>query len=109
VGAILAALPPPSGPPTGVVGLAGADGLGSAELLNITGTRDLAAAVPTIVVATSAKVVPDEAFERLGAPGFERVPLELFESVVLDGEVLTPAEAGRRAASLLPVTSRHSG
>ncbi len=100
VGAVLAGLPQPSAPPTGVVGLVGADGLGPDGLLNIVGTRDLAEAVPTVVVTTSAKLVPTEAFERLGAPGFERVPLALFESVVLDGEVLTPVEAGRRAASL---------
>jgi hypothetical protein len=36
----------------------------------------------------------------VGAPGFERVELGLFEAVVLDGEVLTPAEAGLRAAAL---------
>jgi hypothetical protein len=104
VAAVLAAAPSPLPPPTsssiGVIGLAGADGLGPTELLNITGTRDLAESVPTIVVTTSAKLVPEEAFERLGAPGFERVPLTLFESVVLDGEVLSPDEAGRRAAAL---------
>jgi hypothetical protein len=100
VGAVLAALSQPSVPPTGVVGLVGADGLGPAELLNIAGTRELAETVPTVVVATSAKLVPHEVFERTGAPGFERIPLVLFESVVLDGEVVAPAEAGRRAASL---------
>jgi hypothetical protein len=100
VGAVLAAGPQPSGPTTGVLGLVGADGLGPTDLLNMTGTRELAETVPTIVVTTSAKLVPADAFERLGARGFERVPLALFESVVLDGEVLEPVEAGRRAASL---------
>jgi hypothetical protein len=106
VTAVLAAVAAPSAAPSaaqspvGVIGLAGADGLGPTELLNITGTRALAEEVPTIVVTTSAKLVPAEAFECLGAPGFERVPLALFESVVLDGEVLSPDEAGRRASAL---------
>jgi hypothetical protein len=99
VAAVLATLPAPTGTPREVVGLCGADGIGPAEILNIVGTRGLAATVPTIVVATSVKLVPQEAFQRLAAPGFERVPLRLFEAVVLDGEVLPPAEAGRRAAA----------
>jgi hypothetical protein len=99
VSAVLEAVAAPARP-GGVAGLAGADGLGPTAVLNVVGTRDLACAVPTIVVTTSVKLVPGEAFQRLGAPGFERVPLWLFEAVVLDGEVLTPTEAGRRAATL---------
>jgi hypothetical protein len=99
VGAVLAALEEPAGA-GGVIGLAGADALGPTAMLNIAGTRDLAGAMPTIIVATSLKLVPQEAFQRVGAPGFERVELGLFEAVVLDGEVLTPAEAGLRAAAL---------
>jgi hypothetical protein len=37
----------------------------------------------------------------LGSPLFERIPLDAFWAVVLDGELLTPAEAGRRAARLV--------
>jgi hypothetical protein len=46
------------------------------------------------------KLVPQAAFGRRGAPGFEKVALGLFEAVVLDGEVVPPAEAGRRAIAL---------
>jgi hypothetical protein len=99
VGAVVEALPQPAGA-GGVVGLAGADALGPTAVLNIVGTADLACTVPTIIVTTSLKLVPEEAFQRVGAPGFERIELCRFEAVVLDGEVLTPAEAGRRAASL---------
>jgi hypothetical protein len=99
VGKVIAALPEP-GEPAWVTGLAGADALGPTRLLNIVGTGELARAVPTIVVATSLKLVLQAAFRRLGAAGFEQVELCLFEAVVLDGEVLTPAEAGRRAAAL---------
>ncbi|MGC9665872.1 hypothetical protein ACNTMW_04875 [Planosporangium sp. 12N6] len=99
VSAVLDSLAPP-GPGTGVVGLAGADAVGPGAVLNIAGTRELAVAVPTIVVATSVKLVPEDAFGRLGAPGFEAVPLGLFEAVVLDGEFLTPQQAGQRAAAL---------
>jgi hypothetical protein len=99
VGAVLETLEKPA-ESVGVVGLAGADAMGPTAMLNIVGTRDLARAVPTVIVATSVKLVPQEAFGRLGAPGFEQVALGLFEAVVLDGEVVTPAEAGRRAAVL---------
>jgi hypothetical protein len=99
VGAVLGALAEPAGAAE-VVGLAGADAVGPTAVLNIAGTRALADAVPTIIVATSVKLVPQEAFGRLGASGFEQVPLGLFEVVVLDGEVVTPAEAGRRATVL---------
>jgi len=97
VDAVLAAAPSPSRVSAVVVGLCGADGIGPVEMLNVVGTRDLAAAAPTIIVTTSVKLVPQAAFARLGAPGFERVPLRLFQAVVLDGEVVTPVEAGRRA------------
>jgi hypothetical protein len=100
VGAVLDALArqPRSDEP--VTGLVGADALGPDALLNIAGTAELARTVPTIVVMTSLKLVPAEAFRRLGADGFERIDLPLFEAVVMDGEVLTPTEAGRRAAAL---------
>jgi hypothetical protein len=84
----------------GPVGLVGADAVSPDAVLNIAGTGDLARTLPTIVVATSVKLVPRKVFETLGAPGFERVELGLFAVVVLDGEVLTPTQAGRRAAML---------
>jgi hypothetical protein len=99
VGAVLDALAHPTRAGA-VVGLAGADALGPTEVLNIVGTRDLAGAVPTTIIATSLKLLPEQAFQRLHAPGFERIPLRMFEAVVLDGEVLTPAEVGQRAAAL---------
>jgi hypothetical protein len=80
-----------------VTGLAGADAISPTTVLNIVGTLDLARSMPTIVVTTSLKLVPEAVFEQLGSPLFERIPLHLFHAVVLDGEVLTPAEAGRRA------------
>jgi hypothetical protein len=98
VDAVLAALPHPTG--SGMVGLAGVDAIGPTAVLNVAGTGGLARTLPTIVVATSVKLVPAHVFPTLGAPGFETAELELFEAVVLDGEVLTPAEAGRRAAAL---------
>jgi hypothetical protein len=78
----------------------GADALGPEGLLNAVGTRELAGRVPTLVVATAVKLVPAEVFERLGGPGFEAVPLEALAAVVVGPEVLSPAEAGRRAARL---------
>jgi hypothetical protein len=99
VAAVLAALPERDGPAT--VGLAGADAISPTAVLNIAGTGEIARSVPTIVVATSVKVVPPEVFETLGAPGFETVELGLFEAVVLDGEVLSPAQTGRRVARWL--------
>ncbi len=98
VAAILAALPPPSR--SEAVGLAGVDAIGPTTVLNIAGTHDLVRAVPTIIVATTVKLVPQEVFQTLGAAGFETVDLNLFAAVVLDGEVLTPSEAGRQAAGL---------
>jgi hypothetical protein len=98
VAAVRRALPPPSG--TGVVGLVGADAIGPTEMLNTVGTADLAVTAPTVIVTTSVKLVPEETFQRLGAPGFERVPLHQFDLVVIDGEVLTPVEAAQRASAL---------
>lgn len=80
--------------------LAGADAIGPQTILNIVGTRELAARLPTLVVTTSLKLVPGPVFDRLGAPVFEPIPLDRFVGVVLDGELLTPEEAGRRAAAL---------
>jgi hypothetical protein len=82
------------------VGLVGADAIGPSALLNAAGTGALAAAVPTLVVTTSLKLVPAAAFERLAAPGFEAVPLSALAAVSLGGELLEPAEAGSRAAAL---------
>jgi len=82
------------------VGLVGADAIGPTELLNATGTAELASAAPTIVGATSIKLVPATVFERLAAPGFERIPHERFTAIVLGAEVTDPAEAGRRAAAI---------
>jgi hypothetical protein len=85
---------------TSVTGLAGADAISPTTVLNIRGTLELARSMPTIVVTTSLKLVPEAVFEGLGSPAFERIPLHLFEAIVLDGEVLTPAEAGARALSV---------
>jgi hypothetical protein len=81
-------------------GLAGADAISPNTVLNIRGTLDLARWTPTIIVTTSLKLVPETVFVQLGSPAFERIPLHLFEAVVLDGEVLSPAEVGRRAAAI---------
>jgi len=83
-----------------VVGVVGADAIGPDALLNADGTRELAGRLPTLVVATAVKLVPAEVFGRLGGPGFEVVPLEALAAVVVGDEVLSPAEAGRRAAGL---------
>jgi len=83
-----------------LAGVLGADAIGPAELLNATGSAELASRLPTLVVATAAKLVPGDAFDRLEAPGFERIPLGSVTAVVLGGEVVEPAEAGRRAARL---------
>ena len=98
VAAVLSGLPPQAG--TAVVGLAGADAVGPTAVLNVAGTAELARTVPTIIVATSVKLVPQRAFAALGGCGFETVQLSLFAAVVLDGALLTPAETGRRAAAL---------
>ena len=86
----------------GVVGVVGADAIGPEALLNADGTRELAERVPTLVVATAVKLVPADVFGRLGGAGFEVVSLEALAAVVVGGEVLSPAEAGRRAATMQP-------
>jgi len=83
--------------PGAVGGVVGADAIGPGALLNAAGTRELAAQLPTLVVATGVKLVPGEVFGRLGGAGFEVVPLEAVAAVVVGDEVLSPAEAGRRA------------
>ena len=81
-------------------GLCGADAIGRDEILNIVGTRDLARRLPSVVVTTSDRFVPPDVFAGLGSPLFERIPLSSFEAVIVGNEVLTPAEAGARAAAL---------
>ena len=83
-----------------VVGVVGADAIGPERLLNADGTGELAGVVPTLVVATAVKLVPGEVFARLGGPGFEVVPLKAMAAVVVGPQLLSPAEAGRRAARL---------
>jgi hypothetical protein len=90
----------PTDPGAAVVGVVGADAIGPGGLLNAVGTRELAGRVPTLVVATAVKLVPEEVFGRLAGPGFEVVPLGVVRAVVVGGEVLSPAEAGRRAAAV---------
>jgi hypothetical protein len=82
-----------------VVALVGADAIGPEAFLNAAGTGELAARLPTLVVATAIKLLPAEAFGRLAGPGFEAVPLDAVAAVVVGGEVLAPADAGRRARS----------
>ncbi|MGI5214760.1 hypothetical protein [Plantactinospora sp. CA-290183] len=100
VAQVLAQLP--AGAVTGgpVIALAGADAIGPQTVLNIRGTRELAQRLPTLVVTTALKLVPGPVFDRLGAPVFEHIPLDSFVGVVLDGELLSPEEVGRRAAEL---------
>jgi hypothetical protein len=85
-----------------VVGVVGADAIGPEGLLNADGTRELVERLPTLVVATAVKLVPAEVFGRLGGTGFEVVPLAAVAAVVVGGEVLSPAEAGRRARDPRP-------
>jgi hypothetical protein len=85
-----------------VVGVVGADAIGPGSFLNAAGTRELAARVPTLVLATEVKLVPGEVFGRLGGPGFEVVELAAVRAVVVGAEVLSPAEAGRRAEAVSP-------
>jgi hypothetical protein len=85
-----------------VLGLAGADAIGPTSMLNVVGTAWLAAEVPVTIVTTAIKLVPQEAFAPLGAAAFEEVPLSRFSGVILDGEFLTPGQAGERAAALAP-------
>jgi hypothetical protein len=95
---VLAQIGPTGGDP--VVGVAGADAIGPDGILNAVGTRVLAEEVPTLVVATAVKLVPGEVFGRLGGPGFEVVLLEALAAMVVGAEVLSPAEAGRRAEAV---------
>jgi hypothetical protein len=83
-----------------VVAVVGADAIGPGALLNAVGTRELVGRLPTLVVATAVKLVPATVFGRLGGEGFEVVPLEAVAAVVVGAEVLSPAEAGRRARDL---------
>lgn len=100
VEAVVERLPVRAGGPT--VGLVGADAIGPDAVLNSVGTRELAATVPTVVVSTSVKLVPGDRFAVVGGPGLETVPLHAFTAVILDGELLTPAQAGRRAPEQRP-------
>jgi hypothetical protein len=88
---------PPASP---VVAVVGADAIGPRGLLNAVGTAELVDRVPALVVATAVKLVPAAVFDRLGGEGFEVAPLEGLAAVVVGPEVLSPAEAGRRAAGL---------
>jgi hypothetical protein len=97
---VLEALGPAATPPAPAVGVVGADAIGPAGLLNAVGTRALVGRLPTLVVATGLKLVPEGVFGRLGGPGFEVVPLEAVAAVVVGPEVLSPAEAGRLANGL---------
>ena len=83
-----------------LAGLVGADAIGPEAFLNASGTAELAARLPTLVVAAPIKLVPAGVFARLAAPGFETVPLAAAAAVVVGPLVLSPAEAGRRAAAL---------
>lgn len=89
-----------AGEPEPGVALVGSDAIGPEAMLNAGGTRALAARLPTLVVSTPLKLVPAGVFARLAAPGFEAVPLDLVSAVALGPELLSPAEAGRRAAAL---------
>jgi len=100
VSQVLARLGTRAGDDGATIGLAGADAIGPAEVLNIKGTAELADRLPTLVVTTSLKLVPEHVFSRLGAPVFERIPLRAFAAVILDGEILDPEDAGRRAAAI---------
>jgi hypothetical protein len=97
---VLERLPGHSAGGAATVGVVGADALGPEALLNAAGTLALADRVPTLVVATPVKLVPAEVFARLAAPGFEAVPLEALAAVALGPELISPTEAGRRAAAL---------
>jgi hypothetical protein len=96
---VLARLDPGGGGAGPVVGLVGADAVGPEAFLNAAGTGALAARLPTLVVATAIKLLPAEPFARLAGPGFEAVPLRAVAAVVVGPAVLSPAEAGRLAAS----------
>ena len=113
--------------PERTVVLVGADAVGPESFLNKVGTRALAAAareraLPVLVPADAAKLVPEELFEMLelpeapaeeleppaGVPAlsfyFETVPLELVSGVVSEDGVAGPEEVRRAAAG--PVSPR---
>jgi hypothetical protein len=94
---VLAHLGPAFASSSPVVALVGADAIGPLAFLNASGSGALAARLPTLVVATAIKLVPEEPFGRLAGPGFEAVALDAVAAVVVGPEVLSPAEAGRRA------------
>jgi hypothetical protein len=96
-------LPAGAAPAAPAVALVGSDAIGPEALLNATGTAALAERMPTLVVSTPVKLVPAAVFARLAAPGFESVPLAALAAVALAAELVTPAEAGRRAAALAEV------
>ena len=98
---VLAALGHAATPSAPVVGVVGADAIGPEGLLNAVGTRELVGRVPTLVVATALKLVPDEVFGRLGGPGFEVVPLEEVAAVVVGPEALPLPRRGRPAGERL--------
>jgi len=100
VDAVLERLGPRAVEGPAAVALVGSDAVGPDALLNAAGTHALAARLPTLVVSTPLKLVPAAVFARLVAPGFEAVPLGLVAAVALGPELLSPAEAGRRAAAL---------
>jgi hypothetical protein len=100
VSQVLARLGRGPGDEGAAIALAGADAIGPAEVLNIKGTAALAERLPTLVVTTSLKLVPESVFARLGAPVFERIPLRAFAAIALDGEILDPEDVGRRAAAI---------
>src|SRR4030095_13915279 len=83
---------------TPVVGVGGADAVGPRAILNAVGTRELAAWLPTLVVATAIKLVPAEVFDRLGGAGVEGGPPG--RPGVAGGGCVPPAEAGRRAEAV---------
>jgi hypothetical protein len=99
----------PGRPGPAAAAVVGADAIGPAAFLNAEGTGELATRLPTLVVATPIKLVPAGVFAGLAAPGFEAVPLAAVAAVVLGGELLDPAAAGRRAAeALTSATNRPS-
>jgi hypothetical protein len=100
VDVVLQRRPGPAAAGEPMVALVGSDAIGPDALLNAAGTAALVDRLPTLVVSTPLKLVPATVFARLAAPGFETVPLEALAAVALGPELISPAEAGRRAAAL---------
>ena len=100
VAQVLAGLPDRTQHGPTAIGLAGADAIGPEQVLNIVGTAELTENASVLIVTTSLKLVPKRIFDQLGAPVFEKIPLAAFALVALDGEIIEPHEAGRRAAAL---------